>query len=267
MGGRRGEHGEGLSPSPAQVGSGLLRGERVRVLHRGGRAGLGTAYVAGFSWALEHGYARVAQMDADGSHAPEQLPLLLQAAADADVVLGSRYVVGGRTQEWPRHRRALSQLGNLYARRALGTDLRDMTGGYRVFHRHVLAELPLAEVASQGYCFQVDLAWRACRGGYRIREVPITFTERRLGRSKMNGAIVREALWRITDWGLSERRRRWLSGRRPHPTQRGHHALPPVPTKSPSWDGCARSPTPTAVTRLPPRWCASTTPTSPVRSP
>jgi len=182
--------------------------QRVRVLHRTRRGGLGAAYVDAFRWALEHGYDRVAQMDADGSHPPELLPDLLRAADDADVVLGSRYVDGGHIEQWSWSRRTLSRLANGYSRRMLGVPLRDMTGGFRVFHRHVLATLPLTEVQSQGYCFQVDIAWRAWQSGYCIREVPITFTERYLGTSKMSGTIVTEALRRITVWGLRERRRR-----------------------------------------------------------
>ena len=178
---------------------------RVHVLHRRGKEGLGAAYLAGFRWALDHGYQAVAQMDADGSHPPESLPTMLEALADADLVIGSRYVPGGTVVNWPRRRELLSRGGNLYSRLALGVGIRDITAGYRVFRREVLTELALAEVNSQGYCFQIDLAWRAVRAGFRVREVPITFTERERGSSKMSGSIVREALWRVTRWGLASR--------------------------------------------------------------
>lgn len=174
---------------------------RVRVLHRAGKAGLGAAYLAGFASALEDGYQVVVEMDADGSHAPEDLPALLAALDDADLVLGSRYVPGGRTVNWPAYRQWISRGGNLYSRLALGVPIRDITGGYRAFRRQVLAELALADVASQGYCFQVDMAYRAAQAGFRVREVPITFTERERGSSKMSHTIVAEALWRVTCWG------------------------------------------------------------------
>ncbi|RZS80095.1 dolichol-phosphate mannosyltransferase [Motilibacter rhizosphaerae] len=189
---------------------------RVSVLHRTGKEGLGAAYLAGFSWALEHGYDVVVEMDADGSHPPEQLPDLLQALADADLVLGSRWVQGGRVVNWPRTREVLSRGGNLYTRLALGLPLRDATGGYRAFRAGTLRTLHLGEVASQGYCFQVDLAWRAVRAGLRVAEVPITFTERERGSSKMSRSIVLEALWRVTLWGAADLPRRLLrAARRP----------------------------------------------------
>jgi dolichol-phosphate mannosyltransferase len=179
---------------------------RVCVLHRAGKTGLGAAYVAGFRWAQERDYDVVVEMDADGSHAPEQLPSLLSALESADLVLGSRWVEGGRILNWPRSRELLSRGGNAYVRLVLGLPLRDATGGFRAYRREVLDALPLGEVASHGYCFQVDLAWRATRAGYRVVEVPITFVERVRGESKMNRAIVAEALWRVTWWGLSARR-------------------------------------------------------------
>lgn len=177
--------------------------DRVRVLHRAGKAGLGAAYLAGFAEALRDGYQVVVEMDADGSHAPEDLPALLAALDDADLVIGSRYVPGGRVVNWPAHREWLSRGGNLYSRLALGVPIRDITGGFRVFRRQVLEELALADVASQGYCFQVDMAWRAVQAGFRVREVPITFTERERGSSKMSHSIVAEALWRVTRWGAN----------------------------------------------------------------
>jgi dolichol-phosphate mannosyltransferase len=180
---------------------------RVHVLHRPGKQGLGAAYLAGFAWAREQGYDAVVEMDADGSHAPEELPLLLDAAREADVVLGSRWVAGGKVVNWPLHRLLLSRCGNLYTRVALGMPLRDATGGYRVFRMAALDKLDVDSVASQGYCFQVDLAWRAYRNGFRVVEVPITFAERERGASKMSSSIVREALWRVTIWGTRARLR------------------------------------------------------------
>jgi dolichol-phosphate mannosyltransferase len=181
---------------------------RIRVLHRTAKDGLGAAYLAGFATALAGEHQVVVEMDADGSHAPEDLPRLLEALHDADLVLGSRYVPGGRVVNWPAHREWLSRGGNAYSRLALGVPIRDITGGYRAFRRQVLEELDLGSVASQGYCFQVDMAWRAVQAGFRVREVPITFTERALGASKMNRSIVAEALWLVTRWGIQRRLRR-----------------------------------------------------------
>ena len=184
---------------------------RVRVLHRTAKAGLGAAYLAGFAVALQGEHRVVVEMDADGSHAPEDLPTLL-AALDgpdgADVVLGSRYVPGGQVVNWPAYRNWISRTGNLYSRLALGVQIRDITGGYRAFRREVLEALTLHEVESQGYCFQIDLAWRALQSGFRVVEVPITFTERERGASKMSNAIVAEALWKVTQWGVERRWRR-----------------------------------------------------------
>jgi len=189
------------------------RDPRVRVLHRTAKSGLGPAYVAGFRWAREHGYDIVVEMDADGSHAPEQLPLLLAALEDADLVLGSRYVAGGQVADWPMRRLLLSRAGNRYTRWALRLPLSDATGGYRAARAELIDRLPFDDVASQGYCFQVDWAWRAVRAGARVAEVPITFTEREFGRSKMSGSIVGEALVRVTVWGLRDRLADWLPGR------------------------------------------------------
>ena len=181
--------------------------ERVHVLHRTAKEGLGAAYLAGFAWGLARDYGVLVEMDADGSHAPEQLPELLAALQDADVVLGSRWVAGGAVVDWPRRRELLSRGGNTYARLALGLPFRDVTGGYRAYRRTVLESIDLSGVASAGYCFQVDLAWRAWQAGFRIVEVPIRFVERVAGVSKMNRAIVGEALWRVTVWGVNRRRR------------------------------------------------------------
>ena len=194
---------------------------RVHVLRRTAKAGLGPAYVAGFRWARERGYDVVVEMDADGSHAPEQLPQLLAALDSADLVLGSRYVPGGAVADWPAHRLLLSRFGNRYTRWLLRLPLSDATGGYRAARGELIDALPFDDVASQGYCFQVDWAWRAVRAGARVREVPITFTERAFGRSKMSGSIVREALVRVTVWGLQDRLADWLPGRvsRPVPAR------------------------------------------------
>ena len=182
--------------------------ERVHVLHRAQKAGLGAAYIAGFAWAREHDYDVVVEMDADGSHSPEQLPRLLAALEHADLVLGSRWVEGGKVVNWPRSREVLSRGGNAYARTMLRLPLQDATGGYRAYRREVLDSLPLGDVASQGYCFQVDLAWQTWKAGWEVVEVPITFVEREHGESKMSRSIVLEALWRVTWWGLRSGRRR-----------------------------------------------------------
>ncbi len=191
---------------------------QVHVLHRPGKQGLGAAYIAGFGWARERGYDAVVEMDADGSHAPEQLPRLLDAAREADVVIGSRWVRGGKVVNWPAHRLLLSRGGSLYTRLALGLPLRDATAGYRVYRMPVLDKIEVDQVESQGYCFQIDLSWRSHRSGFRIAEVPITFAERERGASKMSSSIVREALWRVTVWGAQARTAglwRALGGKKP----------------------------------------------------
>ncbi|MFC7339951.1 polyprenol monophosphomannose synthase [Saccharopolyspora griseoalba] len=183
--------------------------ERVHVLHRAGKTGLGAAYVAGFDWALEREYTAIIEMDADGSHAPEDLPRLIGMlgpnGTGADVVLGSRYVTGGRTVNWPWYRALLSRGANVYSKLALGVSINDITSGFRVYRSEVLRTLRLHDVASQGYCFQVDLAWRAVEAGYVVVEAPITFVEREHGASKMDAEVVREALVRVTKWGLRRR--------------------------------------------------------------
>jgi len=181
------------------------RDDAVHVLHRLGKEGLGAAYLAGFAWGVERDYDVLVEMDADGSHQPEQLQRLLEALADADLVLGSRWVPGGSVVNWPRSREVLSRGGNLWARLMLGVPLRDATGGYRAFRRSTLLGLQLDEIASAGYCFQVDLAWRAVRAGFRVVEVPITFVEREFGDSKMSQKIVAEALVLTTLWGVRHR--------------------------------------------------------------
>jgi dolichol-phosphate mannosyltransferase len=177
----------------------------IHVLHRAGKEGLGKAYLAGFAWGLERGYDVLVEMDADGSHRPEELPRLLAQMPHADVVLGSRWVPGGSVVNWPASRRLLSQGGSLYTRMALGISTRDATGGYRAYRASALASLDLATVESNGYCFQIDLLWRALQRGLVVREVPITFVEREAGTSKMSNRIVREALLNVTRWGASHR--------------------------------------------------------------
>ena len=176
---------------------------RVNVMHRSGKQGLGSAYRAGFAWGIERGYDVLVEMDADGSHRPEDLGRLLAASeAGADLVLGSRWVDGGGVVNWPWHRRFISRGGTFYARLMLGIPVKDATGGFRAFRRQTLEKLPLDEVASQGYCFQIDMARRVLGAGMTVVEVPITFVERERGESKMSGGIVREALWRVTLWGF-----------------------------------------------------------------
>jgi dolichol-phosphate mannosyltransferase len=179
--------------------------ERVHVLHCTEKSGLGAAYVAGFRWGMERDYAVFVEMDADGSHAPEDLPSLLATLGGADLVIGSRYVEGGRVVNWPLRRELLSRGANTYAKLALGVRIDDITAGFRAYRREVLAALDLGTVTSRGYCFQIDLAWRAIRHGFRIVEVPITFTEREFGESKMDGSVVREAFLKVLWWGLRHR--------------------------------------------------------------
>lgn len=191
--------------------------DHIHVMHRLGKEGLAAAYMAGFAWGLEHGYEVLVEMDADGSHRPEQLPELLAALREADLVLGSRWVEGGEVVNWPKSREVLSRGGNLYTRMALDVGLKDATGGYRAFRAATLRALDLDGIASQGYCFQVDMARRVVANGMVVKEVPISFVEREYGTSKMSGAIVREALWRVTVWGASERVakvRGYVAGRR-----------------------------------------------------
>lgn len=180
--------------------------DQIHVLHRPGKGGLGAAYIAGFRWGIERGYDVLVEMDADGSHRPEQLHLLLDAIkSGGDLVLGSRWVSGGSTVNWPISRQILSRGGNLYIKIILGLPLGDATGGYRAYRKEVIEAVDLDSIQSQGYCFQVDLARRACDLGFDVREVPIQFVERELGDSKMSGDIVKEALWRVTVWGANKR--------------------------------------------------------------
>ena len=184
------------------------RDPRVSVLHRTEKAGLGAAYLHGFAVALERGYDVIGEMDADGSHQPEQLPRLL-AALDGpppvDLVIGARWVPGGSVVNWSRFRRALSVGGNLYARALLGIPVHDVTAGYRLFRATTLRSIDLSDVESVGYCFQTDLTLRTVRAGLRVVEVPIEFLERERGQSKMDRSVATESLRRITRWGLEER--------------------------------------------------------------
>jgi len=179
---------------------------RVHVIHRQGKAGLGTAYVAGFRWALQAGYDYVFEMDADFSHDPRHLPTFLGAIGDADVVIGSRYLNRRVTViNWPMSRLMLSYFANVYARWVTGLKLWDSTGGYKCYRREVLAAVDLDQVRSNGYSFQIEMSFRAWRKGFRLKEITITFSDRSEGRSKMSGAIVREAVWmvwRLRLWAL-----------------------------------------------------------------
>jgi dolichol-phosphate mannosyltransferase len=178
----------------------------VSVVHRSEKAGLGAAYLHGFDVALKAGYDVVGEMDADGSHQPEQLQRLLDALQTADLVIGSRYVPGGSVVNWPLHRLALSRGGNLYVRLLLGIRVKDATAGYRLFRRGTLETIDLGSVRSTGYVFQTDLAYRTVTRGLRLTEVPIDFIERERGDSKMSGQVATESLRMITRWGLAERR-------------------------------------------------------------
>jgi dolichol-phosphate mannosyltransferase len=169
----------------------------LHVLHRPLKQGLGPAYVAGFGWALEREYSHILEMDCDLSHPPAALPAMLDASSHADLVLGSRYVDGGGVEGWPASRRVISRSGCLYARTILGVGLHDLTGGFKCFRRWVLESLDLEDVHAGGYAFQIELTFRALRIGARVVEVPIVFTDRSLGRSKMSRDIVVEAVWKV----------------------------------------------------------------------
>jgi dolichol-phosphate mannosyltransferase len=179
--------------------------DEVEVLHRPAKSGLGRAYLDGFGRALEGGAALVCEMDADFSHDPADLERLLRAADDVDLVLGSRYVPGGRVEGWGLLRRVISRWGCWYAQRVLGLDVRDLTGGFKCFRREVLEAIGLETVRSQGYAFQVELTYRAVRNGFRVREVPIAFRDREVGRSKMSARIALEAVWRVPQMRLHGR--------------------------------------------------------------
>jgi dolichol-phosphate mannosyltransferase len=187
----------------------------LNVLHHGGKAGLGAAYLDGFDWGLKRGYQVLCEMDADGSHRPEQLPFLLDAVQrGAGLAIGSRWVKGGEVVDWPFSRRLLSRGGNLYVALMLGLGVRDATAGFRAWRSDLLERLDLANIEARGYAFQVDMTWRAVDAGARVVEVPISFVERQLGTSKMTGGIVAEAMRKVTSWGLRRRLAR-IRGRPP----------------------------------------------------
>ncbi len=183
---------------------------RVHLLVRAKKEGLGKAYLAGFEWGLGRAYHHFVEMDADGSHRAIDLAKLLRHRDEADRVIGSRWTEGGSVRHWPWHRRFISRVGNRYAAWALGSKVRDLTAGFRVYSRDLLETLPLGTVSAQGYGFQVELAWRAEQLGAKILEIPIEFVEREQGTSKMTTGIVLEALRLVTKWGIAQRR----SGRR-----------------------------------------------------
>jgi dolichol-phosphate mannosyltransferase len=200
---------DGSPDGTAKLVGELAAGEpRVDLMERDGKQGLGAAYRAGFAWGLARGYDALVEMDADLSHPPERLPALLDGLDGADLVIGSRYVPGGRTVNWSRLREAISRGGNLYVRLALRLPVHDATAGYRAYRRQVLEALPVEAVLSNGYCFQVEMAHRAWQEGFRVAEVPITFTERTAGVSKMSKRIVAEALLRVTQWAFTGGRSR-----------------------------------------------------------
>lgn len=179
----------------------------VAVLHRAKKEGLGRAYLAGFQFGLARGYRYLIEIDADGSHDAAELPAMLALAHNgADLVLGSRWVAGGSVANWPWLRRRISKMGNTYARRVLRSHISDLTSGFRVYRAETLTTINLETVSSQGYCFQIELAWDAEKCGLTVVEHPITFVERTAGISKMHAGIVAEALWRVTQWGIA---RRW----------------------------------------------------------
>ncbi len=178
---------------------------RVHVMHRTEKAGLGRAYVAGFTWALDSGYDLIVEMDADGSHRPEDLPMLLEAAAGADAVIGSRYVPGGTVVNWPKSREVLSRGANAYNRLMLGVRVKDATGGFRVYRAETLRKIGLESIESAGYCFQIDMTLRVLQAGLTITEVPITFVERERGASKMSNTVIFEAFSRVAQWGIEAR--------------------------------------------------------------
>jgi dolichol-phosphate mannosyltransferase len=189
---------DGSPDGTGEIADGLAaRHDDVEVLHRRSKLGLGPAYVAGFHAALDGGAARVVQMDADFSHEPEALPGLLSALADADLVLGSRYVPGGDIHDWGAGRRAISRLGSKYAKVALGVRVHDLTGGFKVWRRDALEGIAIDDVSATGYAFQVETTYRAIKAGFRVSEIPISFRDRRIGASKMTRSIVFEAAWQV----------------------------------------------------------------------
>jgi dolichol-phosphate mannosyltransferase len=212
-----------------------LADERIHAIHRTGKLGLGSAYLAGFAWGLERGYGLLIEMDADGSHPPESLPAMIDSVVSSrpagsddhhhsglpvGLAIGSRWVAGGEVVDWPKSREALSRSANLYARIALGIAVRDATAGFRVYRAEVLKNLDLSGVDSRGYCFQIDLTLRTLSAGYRIVEVPITFKDRERGESKMSKSIVFEAMAKVTLWGARRRFFQFVGLFRPKPADR-----------------------------------------------
>jgi glycosyltransferase involved in cell wall biosynthesis len=179
----------------------LASDQRVNVLHRAEKQGLGKAYMAGYSWGIERGYDKLVQMDADGSHRPEDLAKLLTTAAD--LVIGSRWISGGAVENWPKYRQLISQLGNRYASFTTGIKLGDLTAGYRSYSASALRSLDLDHLEAQGYGFQIEMTRRVMARGLSVTEVPIRFVERENGRSKMTYAIIFEAFWLCTKWGFA----------------------------------------------------------------
>ena len=179
--------------------------ERIHVMHRAGKEGLGRAYLAGFDWGLERGYDALIEIDADGSHPAEELPAMIEKAQDADLVIGARWIKGGSVVNWPKSREVLSRGANLYVQAVLGTRIHDATAGYRVYRAATLRAIDLPSVTSAGYGFQIDLTWRTIQAGGHIVEHPIRFVERELGVSKMSGNIISEALLAVAGWGLEHR--------------------------------------------------------------
>ncbi|MCE5289357.1 MAG: polyprenol monophosphomannose synthase [Nocardiaceae bacterium] len=183
---------------------------RIHVMHRTAKAGLGAAYIAGFKWGFERGYTILVEMDADGSHAPEQLHLLLEAVDEgADLALGSRYIKGGKTVNWPFSRQFISRGGNIYARIMLGVKIRDITGGFRAFRTTSLQQVDFDSIDAVGYGFQISMAFNFSQMGFTVVERPITFTEREIGESKMSGSIVKEAMLKVPVWGWQARKAKW----------------------------------------------------------
>ena len=182
-----------------------LADPRIHLLRRNSKSGLGPAYLAAFDWALQGSYDYVIEMDADGSHQPEELSRLIEASQNADLVLGTRWMPGGKVENWPIYRRAISRIGTWYAEIALKVPYKDLTGGYRVLSRNLLESIDLRGIQTLGYGFQIEIAMRAFDAGLRVVQVPITFIERTQGRSKMNRRIVFEALERTTIWGFQRR--------------------------------------------------------------
>lgn len=181
--------------------------QRVSAQHRTGKLGLGSAYLQGFEWGLEQGFDRLVEMDADGSHPPSALPALIEASrrGDTGLVIGSRWVKGGSVVNWPKRREILSRGANLYARLMLGIKVKDATAGFRVYRADVLRSLELTSIESKGYCFQIDMTLRTLDAGVRVVELPIEFREREIGESKMSGAVIGEAMTKVTAWGFQRR--------------------------------------------------------------